>query len=588
MKITVGKGSCGIAAGAAEILNLFEQGLKDNADCSVTVTGCIGMCYLEPIVNLINNGENITFVKVNEKIVDEILKYINGEENHAGKFIIQQEDIDILHSQNRIALRNCGIIDPENISEYIACGGYKAAEKCITELTPEEVIAEIKTSGLSGRGGAGFSTAFKWNAARQSAGDKKYVICNADEGDPGAFMDRAVIEGDPHAVIEGMIIAAYAIGSDATRQSFVEGIVYVRAEYPLAIIRLEKALEQAREKNLLGNNIFNSGFCFDIKIKAGAGAFVCGEETALIASLEGERGMPRLKPPFPAQKGYWKKPSNINNVETYANVPWIIRNGGVNFNALGTENSKGTKVFALTGKIAKGGLVEVPMGKTINDVVYGVGGGIKDGKKFKAVQMGGPSGGCIPAELADTTIDYKTLAATGAIMGSGGMVVMAESTCMVDMARFFLDFTCKESCGKCIHCRIGNRRMLEILERICGGNGRDGDIELLSDLAMQIKDGSLCQLGMTAPNPVLTTLRYFRNEYEDHINHKKCTAHQCKPLLTYTINGEKCTGCTLCAKKCPSNAITGEVKKAHSIDMEKCVKCGKCAEVCRFGAVVVD
>jgi len=577
MNITVGKGSCGIAAGASEIFDLLKQGMPDDCGHTVAVTGCIGMCWLEPIVNV----NNVTFVKVNKEAAGEILKYIRGEENDAEKYIIKQEDLDTLNSQRRIALQNCGIIDPENIEEYISREGYSAARKCIKELTPEQVIEEIKISGLAGRGGAGVSTAFKWQQARNSKGDKKYLICNADEGDPGAFMDRAVIEGDPHAVIEGMIIAAYAIGSD-------EGIVYVRAEYPLAIIRLEKALEQAREKNILGKNIFDSGFCFDIRIKAGAGAFVCGEETALIASLEGERGMPRLKPPYPAQKGYHNKPTNINNVETYANVPWIMRNGGAAYSSMGTENSKGTKVFALTGKIKNGGLVEIPMGKTIGDVIYGAGGGIKDGKKFKAVQMGGPSGGCIPSELADTMIDYKTLAATGAIMGSGGMVVMDESTCMVDMARFFLDFTVKESCGKCTHCRIGNKRLLEILERICSGNGRDGDIELLSELSEQIKEGSLCQLGVTAPNPVLTTIKYFRNEYEDHIKNKKCTAHQCKALLTYIIDNNKCTGCTLCARKCPTGAITGEVKKAHSIDTEKCIKCGKCAEVCRFGAVVVD
>ena len=584
MKVTVGKGSCGIAAGAAEIFNFFEQGLQetDCSDITLAVTGCIGMCYLEPIVNVDNGDAKIlTFVKVNADAAGEILKYIRGEENNAEQYLIQREDLDNLNSQPRIALKNCGVINPENIDEYIAREGYAAIEKCVKELKPEQVIGEIKNSGLSGRGGAGFSTAFKWNAARESKGDKKYVICNADEGDPGAFMDRAVIEGDPHAVIEGMMIAAYAIGAD-------EGIVYVRAEYPLAIIRLERALEQARERGMLGMNILGSGFCFDIRIKAGAGAFVCGEETALIASLEGERGMPRLKPPYPAEKGYWKKPTNINNVETYANVPWIIRNGGYAFSKMGTENSKGTKVFALTGKIAKGGLAEVPMGKTIRDVVYGVGGGIKGGRKFKAVQMGGPSGGCIPAELIDTMIDYKTLTAAGAMMGSGGMVVMDETTCMVDMARFFLDFTVKESCGKCVHCRIGNQRILEILDHICGGNGRDGDIELLSDLAKQIQSGSLCQLGITAPNPVLTTIRYFRNEYEDHIKNKKCTAHQCKPLLTYSIDGEKCTGCTLCSKKCPVSAITGEVKKAHEVNHDKCIKCGKCAEVCRFGAVTVD
>ena len=583
MRISVGMGSCGIAAGAGEIFDLFEQNAP--ADWTVAVTGCIGMCYLEPIVNVETyTGEIITFVKVNAKAAHEILELLRGEPSNYAMYIIRRANILNLMSQNRVVLRNCGIINPENISEYIDKNGYEAAKKCITELTPEQVIYEIKISGLSGRGGAGFPTWFKWNAARESKSDetgKKYVICNADEGDPGAFMDRAVIEGDPHAVIEGMMIAAYSIGAD-------EGIVYVRAEYPLAIIRLEKALNQARETGILGENIFGSGFSFDIRIKAGAGAFVCGEETALIASLEGERGMPRLKPPFPAQKGYWKKPSNINNVETYANVPWIMRNGGAAFAEMGTENSKGTKVFALTGKIANGGLVEIPMGKTIRDIIYDLGGGIKNGKNFKAVQMGGPSGGCIPAELIDTMIDYKTLTAAGAMMGSGGMVVMDENTCMVEMARFFLDFTVKESCGKCTHCRIGNQRMLEILERICDGNGKEGDIELLNDLAVQIKDGSLCQLGQTAPNPVLTTLRYFMNEYEDHINYKKCTAHQCKSLLTYTINKEKCTGCTLCAKKCPNNAILGEVKKAHNIDMAKCIRCGKCAEVCRFNAVIVD
>ena len=394
-------------------------------------------------------------------------------------------------------------------------------------------------------------------------------------------MDRAVIEGDPNSVIEGMLIAAYAMGSD-------EGIVYVRAEYPLAIVRLTNAINQAKEKGFLGKNIFGSDFSFDIRIKAGAGAFVCGEETALIASLEGERGMPRLKPPFPAQKGYWQKPSNINNVETYANVAWIIANGGEKFAAMGTPNSKGTKVFALTGKIKNGGLVEIPMGAKIRDVIYGVGGGIKEDKKFKAVQMGGPSGGCIPAELIDTLIDYKTLAATGAIMGSGGMVVMDETTCMVDMARFFLDFTCKESCGKCIHCRVGTKRMLEILTRITEGNGKDGDIELLEDLANQIKSSALCGLGQTAPNPVLTTIKYFRNEYEDHIYNHKCTAHQCQALVTYSVEADKCKGCTLCAKNCPADAISGSVKEPHIIDPAKCIKCGKCRTVCRFGAVKVD
>ncbi|MCL2839107.1 MAG: NADH-quinone oxidoreductase subunit NuoF [Oscillospiraceae bacterium] len=606
MKISVGRGSCGNAAGAGEIFELLENGVAAlGVDCPVSVVGCIGACYLEPIVNVLSrNGETRTFVKVTPDAVAGILQYVaSSQQSAAAAFEISPKDLENIETQQRIALRNCGIIDPENIDDYVAREGYAAIEKCVKTMTPEQVIEEMKLSGLGGRGGAGFPTWFKWNAARQAepapfprsdsceqtsarhdgshkALNKKYIICNADEGDPGAFMDRAVIEGDPHAMIEGMLIAAYAIGSD-------EGIVYVRAEYPLAIVRLEKALEQARTMGFLGNNLFGSDFSFDIRIKAGAGAFVCGEETALIASLEGERGMPRLKPPFPAQKGYWQKPSNINNVETFANVPWIIRNGGEAFAAIGTENSKGTKVFALTGKIANGGLVEVPMGQTIRDVVYGVGGGIKDGKNFKAVQLGGPSGGCIPAELIDTVIDYKALAETGAIMGSGGMVVMDESTCMVDMARFFLDFTCKESCGKCTHCRIGTRRMLEILERICGGDGREGDIELLSDLAEQIKEGSLCALGQTAPNPVLTTLRYFRNEYEDHILRKKCTARQCKPLLTYTIIPEKCVGCTLCVRACAFGAISGEVRKPHMIEQEKCTKCGACVAACKFDAIEV-
>ncbi|NTV91035.1 MAG: 4Fe-4S binding protein, partial [Clostridiales bacterium] len=438
-----------------------------------------------------------------------------------------------------------------------------------------------KKSGLKGRGGAGFPTWFKWDAALKAAGSPKYIICNADEGDPGAFMDRSVLESDPNSVMEGMMIAGYVIGAR-------EGIFYVRAEYPLAIKRLENAISQAREKGLLGENILGTGFSFDLRIKAGAGAFVCGEETALIASLEGERGMPRLKPPFPAQKGYWQKPTNINNVETYANVPWILANGGDAYAAMGTAKSKGTKVFALAGKIKRGGLVEVPIGMTLREVIYDIGGGIKGDKEFKGVQMGGPSGGCIPKQLLDTPIDYEEIMKTGAIMGSGGMIVMDEDTCMVDMARFFLDFTQKESCGKCYHCRLGTKRMLEILNRISEGNGKEGDIELLSDLAVKIKDGSLCGLGQSAPNPAQSTIRYFKDEYEKHIFDKKCPAKKCKPLLTYSIDTATCTGCTLCARKCPVKAISGELKKPHVIDGSLCTKCGNCFDVCRFKAVRVD
>ncbi len=581
MKIVVGEGSCGIAAGAAKVYSAIEK-LIGLTGSTLTVTGCIGMCFLEPIVDIYDGGElKKRLVKVRPEDAEKIIAYVNGDENAVNDIEISDDDKLFLEKQTRIALRHCGIINPEIIDEYTAFDGYRALEKVLKTMTPEDVIEEIKISGLAGRGGAGFPTWFKWNAARQSPGETKYLICNADEGDPGAFMDRAVIESDPHNLIEGMLIGAYAIGAK-------EAVVYVRAEYPLAIERLKEAIKQAEEKGFLGENIMGMGFSCKMRIKAGAGAFVCGEETALIESLQGERGMPRLKPPFPAQSGYWYKPSNINNVETFANVSWIILNGGEAFAAMGTDGSKGTKVFALTGKIKRGGLVEIPMGKTLRDVIFDIGGGIKNGKKFKAVQMGGPSGGCIPAELLDTVIDYKALGATGAIMGSGGMVVMDETTCMVSMAQFFLDFTAKESCGKCIHCRIGTKRMLEILNRIVKGEGREGDIELLEELCYSIKDGALCGLGQTAPNPVLTTIKYFRNEYEAHINDKKCPAKSCPDLLEYTIDADKCRGCTLCAKKCPANAISGEVKSAHKIDRDKCIKCGSCVSVCRFGAVNVD
>jgi NADH-quinone oxidoreductase subunit F len=580
MKIVVGEGSCGIAAGAAKVYDKLASALDKSNE--LTITGCIGMCFLEPIVDIYDNGTLTRLVKVSENDCERIAKAVNSDDLSTVEDLkISEDDELFLKKQTRIALRHCGIINPEKISDYENTDGYKAVRKVLSEMTPEQVIEEIKISGLAGRGGAGFPTWFKWNAARSSDGTEKYLICNADEGDPGAFMDRAVIEGDPHNLIEGMLIGAYAIGAK-------EAIVYVRAEYPLAIKRLEKAIKQATEKGYLGNNIFGSGFSCKMRIKAGAGAFVCGEETALIESLEGSRGMPRLKPPFPAQAGYWHKPSNINNVETFANVSWIILNGGAAFASMGTADSKGTKVFALTGKIKKGGLVEIPMGKTLRDVIFDIGGGIKSDKKFKAVQMGGPSGGCIPNDLLDTVIDYKALGATGAIMGSGGMVVMDESTCMVGMAKFFLDFTAKESCGKCVHCRLGTKRMLEILTRIVDGKGEKGDIELLEELSYKVKDGSLCGLGQTAPNPVLTTIKYFRNEYEDHINNKTCTAKQCSALIKYVIDPEKCVGCTVCAKACPVSCISGERKEPHLINQDACIKCGQCYQKCKFDAISVN
>jgi NADH-quinone oxidoreductase subunit F len=583
VRILVGQGSCGNAAGANKVYDILAAGLRDNGiKADLLSTGCIGSCYLEPIVEIISDsGDKHTYVRIDAESAVEILsKHITGG-IPVDELLMPDEDVKALEAQTKIALRNCGVINPENIEEYVANGGYEAAKKSITELSELDVIKIVEESGLRGRGGAGFPTWFKWDAALKSPGAIKYMVCNADEGDPGAFMDRAVLEGDPHSVLEGMLIGGYAMRA-------TEGIIYVRAEYPLAIERLEIAIEQAREKGFLGENLFGTNYSFDIRIKAGAGAFVCGEETALIASLEGQRGMPRLKPPYPAERGFWGRPTNINNVETFANVPWIVANGGAAFAAMGTERSKGTKVFALTGKINKGGLVEIPMGLTLREIIYDIGGGIKDDREFKAVQMGGPSGGCIPKALIDTQVTYEDIPATGAIVGSGGMVVMDDTTCMVDMARFFLDFTEKESCGKCNFCRIGTKRMLEILNRIVEGDGRDGDIELLEELSHKIIEGSMCALGQTAPNPVLTTLRYFRNEYEDHIYNKKCTAKSCRPLLTFTIDDEACRYCTICLRSCPTDAITGAAREVHVIDDEKCISCGKCKTVCPFDAVIVE
>lgn len=587
--VTVGLGSCGIAAGANKTYQKI-QALKEteNIDFELRKTSCIGMCYREPLVEIVDETGTYLYGDVNEERAIEVIEKHINQHDPIREYIVYTDLFDapenyFIESQVKIVLRNCGYIDPESIEEYEAHQGYQAI-RTIGEkkITREAVIQTILDSGLRGRGGGGFPTGMKWKFANANKSPEKYIICNADEGDPGAFMDRSVLEGDPHSVLEGMIIAAYAIEAN-------QGVIYCRAEYPLAIKRLNIAIEQAHHKGYLGKNIFGiEGFDFDIYIKEGAGAFVCGEETALIASIEGERGMPRKRPPFPAASGLWKKPTNINNVETFANIPWIIINGAKAYSAYGTEKSKGTKVFALAGKVKNSGLVEVPMGMTIKDVIFRLGGGIKKDKKFKAVQLGGPSGGCIPEYLSDTIVDYDSVNATGAIMGSGGMVVMDETTCMVDVAKFFLDFTRKESCGKCTFCRMGTKRMLEILERITNGQGAEDDLAKLEELAYQIKDNSLCGLGQTAPNPVLTTMKYFRDEYEAHIFHKKCPAKVCRPLLTYTVDAEKCTGCMVCLKNCPVKAITGERKQPHLIAQDICTKCGVCFSKCKFDSIVLS
>ena len=581
--VKVGLASCGRAAGAMEVYKKLEGYLsQDPATFTLRKTGCIGMCFEEPIVSLSGSeiGE-ITLGKVNsENVINLIEEYISGKIPSSNIILSDKGEApfnDLLAYQQRIVLQNCGRIDPLSIEDYEASGGYQALRKALT-LSPEEIINEVKISGLRGRGGAGFPTGLKWSFAASAKSDEKYIICNADEGDPGAFMDRSVLEVDPHRVLEGMIIGAYAIGAS-------KGYIYCRAEYPLAIEHLKVALASAREKNYLGKNILGTDFSFELSIKAGAGAFVCGEETALMQSIEGKRGMPTIRPPYPAESGLWGKPTNINNVETWANIPWIIKNGGEAFKGIGTEKSSGTKVFALAGKIAGSGLIEVPMGISLRDIIYKVGGGMKTEKPFKAVQLGGPSGGCIPDYLLDTPVDYDSITATGAIMGSGGMVVMDSGTCMVDVARYFLNFTQNESCGKCTFCRIGTRRMLEILNRITEGKGELEDLDRLEELAISITKGSLCGLGQTAPDPVLTTLRYFKNEYLAHIVDKKCPAGVCTALLHYYIQPEKCTGCTLCARMCPVSCISGSLRQVHIIDQSRCTHCGACYKACKFGAV---
>ena len=569
------------------IIENFRKILKEKGIENVRViqTGCFGLCAKGPIV--IIRPEDVFYAMVRPEDCEEIVeKHIqNGEiverllcKDIDNKTVKQLDELTFYKKQKRIALKNCGIIDPENIDEYIAFDGYKALEKVLFEMSQDDVINEVTESGLRGRGGAGFPTGKKWLFTKMAQGEQKYVVCNADEGDPGAFMDRSILEGDPHCVLEAMMIAGYAIGAN-------KGYIYVRAEYPIAVQRFQKAIDDAREYGILGKNIWNTGFDFDMEIRLGAGAFVCGEETALLESIEGRRGQPRLKPPFPANAGLWQKPTLINNVETYANITKIILNGAKWYSSMGTEGSKGTKVFALGGNVVNIGLVEVPMGTTLREIIFDIGGGIPNGRAFKAAQTGGPSGGCIPAEDLDTPIDYESLKQIGSMMGSGGLIVMDDTKCMVNLAKFYLGFTVDESCGKCNPCRIGTKRMHEILTRITKGEGKEGDIEKLEELAKAIQNASICGLGQTAPNPVLSTIKYFRNEYEEHIRDKKCATKECKALATIEINPEKCKGCGLCKRNCPVDAISGELKQVHKIDLDKCIKCGTCISKCPFKAI---
>jgi NADH:ubiquinone oxidoreductase subunit F (NADH-binding)/(2Fe-2S) ferredoxin len=589
-RVTVCAGTACVFAGSMAVYDAFVQevqtaGLGDKIE--VSIIGCHGLCSMSPVV-VLSDETLYGHLRPQDvgKVVEEHLKggapveKFLYKDAQTGERIRDWHEIGFYKQQTRVALRNVGVIDPESIDEYLALGGYEAARMALSEKTPEWIIEHVTDSGIRGRGGAGFPTGVKWKFANQSKSAEKYIICNADEGDPGAFMDCSILEGDPHAVVEGMIIGSYAIGAH-------EGYVYVRAEYPLAVKRLTKAVADAEAHGFLGKDVFGTGWEFELHLKLGAGAFVCGEETALIASIEGKRGMPRTRPPFPAVSGLWGKPTNINNVETFSNIPWIIKHGAEAYAALGVENCRGTKAFSLAGKVINGGLVEVPMGTSLRHLIFDVGGGIKNGRQFKAVQLGGPSGGCIPSSLLDTPVDYESLAATGAIVGSGGMVVVDDETCMVDLARFFLDFTQKESCGKCVPCRLGTKRMLETLDRIIAGDGQQGDIELLEELSHYIADGTLCALGGTAPNPVLTTIKYFREEYEAHVNEKRCPAGRCKALITYYIDAEACTGCMLCAKKCPTECISGERKQPYVIDASNCIKCDTCRQVCKFDAVKV-